>query len=82
MAEVDTTTIGQLAVQMMDDIQAEYGEGAEIVDAMLIVEIEMPDSTTTQWRSTTDRNTTNVGMARLALVGLEHGQFIESEDDE
>jgi hypothetical protein len=82
LTEVDTSLVGKLAVEMMDDIQEQYGPDAEIVDALLIVEVDSGDYTSTQWRCTTERATVGVGMAKLALNGLESGFYPSADEEE
>ena len=80
--QVDTSLVGKLAVEMMDDIEAEYGPDAEVVDALLIVEVDSGDFTSTQWRCSTERATVGVGMAKLALNGLQSGFYQSAGEDD
>jgi hypothetical protein len=79
---VDLSAIGEVAMALMDDIREEYGPETQVTDALLIVELADEDMSTVQWRSTTDRPSVQVGLARLALKGLETEDETPDQDED
>ena len=72
--------VGLLAAEVMDDIREAYGPEAQVVDALLIVEVCTQDSTEVSWRSVGQRRPVEVGLARLALLSLEAEETEEGDE--
>jgi hypothetical protein len=64
---LDQTKIGQLAAELMDNLEERYGEDAEIGDVVLIVEITSPEhGSQIAMSQTNPRGHVNLGLVEAA----------------
>lgn len=74
---IDQTIIGRLTAELMEDMETSYGDQAELIRAMVIVEVRYPDEedvqrmhTTITWNDTDRSVAAKVGLLVTALKGL------------
>lgn len=72
---LDPGPLGELAAKIMDRLEAEYGEDAELADAILFVEVRHRDEdgdqlSTVEGDILSGRSTVGVGIAIRALQAL------------
>ncbi len=74
--------IGSMAVALLADLDTTYGTDCKVMDALLIVEVTVPDEngdlveTVVEHRCTTHRMAVAIGLANCALDSLQsyHGR--------
>jgi len=72
ISDEQRSRLTELALKALDTIEADYGEDAELADAILIYEIKLPDGATDgNWHSTNTRASVNVGMLSLTVAAIE-----------
>jgi hypothetical protein len=70
MADVDTTEIGRLAVQVMEDVNDDY-PGAEVKSVTVVVELEHGNRSVLEARSTESRKWVVEAMLRNSARSFE-----------
>ena len=63
---IDQARVGEVAAQMMDTLEQQYGEDAEITDVMLIAAVDYDDNGAT----TTVHYSSSPGMPTHVALGL------------
>lgn len=81
---LDPGPLGQLVAEFMEDIERDYGEDAELQDAVICIEVRSIDEddeplSTVESRSLEERNTVAIGILTRILNSMVH-QTIEEED--
>ncbi len=71
-ADEDRARIGDLALSAFRSVE-DYGDDAELLDAILVYEVSVPDDddergTEGSWHATSYRASVNVGMLTMALT--------------
>lgn len=61
------------------DCLAGYGDEATLGDAIIVFDVELPDSTHTNWRCTTGRAIVKLGLVEMARVGISDGGPIDDD---
>jgi len=75
--EIDQT-IGQMAAELMEEVAEDYGGGAELRVAALIVAVDHGDEAAIHWRFAPEDLRTHEALGALDYVA----RRISSEDDE
>lgn len=70
---LDPAPIGEVAAELMDELEDEFGLGAELLDAIVLVEVKVPnqegegeDRFHIRYRATTEPPTQAFGMLTFA----------------
>lgn len=71
---IDSTALAQLVAEFMHDLEKDYGEDAELEDAVIAVEVSSTedgeDFSTVEARSISKRNTVAIGITERALDAM------------
>lgn len=70
---LDPAPIARLAAKLIDELEAEYGDDANLADAVLIVELDHPDASIIRWKGTTTRPTILLGLGATLAVAMSDG---------
>lgn len=76
-AVIDTTDVGKLTAEFMDQIEADYGSDASIGTVAIVVEVDVPDdgpgATQICYRCSDGRRWLQAGLFRKAMQAADRG---------
>ena len=84
ITDEDKAKVGQLAMNVIDNLAEESGDEVTLGDVLIVVELDWPTHTSTRWKGTSERPIVTVGMAQMVVTGASAGSgyFQEESDDD
>jgi hypothetical protein len=82
VADIDSTILSRVTMELMSDLEDKYGEDAQIDTVLLVAAIRTEDGNNVECLSSDDRPWVNAGLLGYAMeAAKESGDPEEAEDD-